>query len=285
MNLLVILLQLLLTIPLFCILEYFNKKNISTIQKILIPVIYIIILAGLCSEVKSNIYLIVIFEVILHNFYTNNIINKEILVNKKEYFINSLVSVVLSICIYDYYISKVDYIFPLASEFRSLLWFLIVIFIYNLFKSNITKSENTKKISFIDRKREYVVVMYAKLKNKYYKLVKSKDLIINRLVYSIMIYENYKNPSLYRKINVVKNRFIRKDSKYGIMQVESDKELDDEKSIRLSISKLEKDYAKVDKKVKEVDVLKTLLGEKYSNNEYINDIIDIYNEINEFENR
>lgn len=285
MNLLVILLQVFFAIPLFCILEYFNKKNISTIQKILIPVIYIVILSGLCSEIKSNIYLVVVFEVIIHNFYTNNIINKDILVNKKEYFINSLISIIISICLYDYYISKVDYIFPLASEFRSVLWFLIVIFIYNLFKSNIVKAENAKKINFIDRKREYVVVMYAKLKNKYYKLVKSKDILINRLVYSIMVYENYKTPALCRKINVIKNRFISKDPKYGIMQVESDKELDDEKSIKLSISKLEKDYAKLDKKLKEVDVLKILLSDKYLSSDDINDVIDIYNEINEFENR
>ncbi|MBE6150272.1 MAG: hypothetical protein E7162_00425 [Firmicutes bacterium] len=285
MNLLVIFLQVLLTIPLFCILEYFNKKNISTIQKILIPVIYIVILSGLCSEIKSNIYLVVIFEVILHNFYTNNIINKDILVNKKDYFINSLISIILSIGIYDYYISKVDYIFPLASEFRSLLWFLIIIFIYNLFKSNIVKNENTKKSNFIERKREYVVVMYAKLKNKYYKLVKSKDSIINRLIYSIMVYENYKTPGFCRKINVIKNRFIRKECKYGIMQVESTSEIDDEKSIKLSITKLEKDYTKLDKKLKEIDILKALLSDKYSKKEEVNDIIDVYNEIKEFENR
>jgi len=285
MDLLVILFQLLFTIPLFCILEYFNKRNISTIQKVLIPVIYIVVLSGLCSEIKSNIYLVVVFEIILHNFYINNILNKEILTNKKENFINFIISIVLSICIYDYYISEVDYIFPLASEFRSLLWFLIVIFIYNLFKDNIKNVENTKKTSFIDRKREYVVVMYAKFKNKYYRLIKSKDIIVNKLVYAIMIYENYKNPVLYRKFNVIKNRFIKKDTKYGIMQVESDKELDDEKSIKLVISKLEKDYIKIDKKIKDADKLKILLKEKYSNEEYINDIIDIYNEIIEFECR
>ena len=84
MNVLTILIQLLFTIPLFCIIEYFNKKEISIIQKILIPVVYIIILAGLCSEIKSNIYLIVIFEVIIHDLYTNNIANKRIINNFEE---------------------------------------------------------------------------------------------------------------------------------------------------------------------------------------------------------
>ena len=285
MNVLTILIQLLFTIPLFCIIEYFNKKEISIIQKILIPVVYIIILAGLCSEIKSNIYLIVIFEVIIHDLYTNNIANKDILINKKEYFINSLISIILSVFIYDYYISKVDNILPLATEFRSLLWFLIVIFIYELFKENITKTEKENKSSFIERKKEYVVVMYAKFKNRYYKIVKSKESFINRLVYSIMIYENYQNPALTRKINNIKNKFNNKNSKYGIMQIESDKEIDDEKSIKMTINKLEKNYLKVDKKIKEKDLIVSLLNDKYLNKDDINNIIDIYNEIIEFENR
>lgn len=285
MNLLIILTQLLFTIPLFCVIEYFNKKEVSVIQKILIPVVYIVILSGLCSEIKNNIYLVVIFEFILHDFYTNYIVNKNILVNKKEYFINSLISILLSIFIYDYYISKVDNILPVASEFRSLLWFLIVIFIYGLLKDNITRVESDKKESFIDRKREYVVIMYAKFKNKYYKIVKSKNSLINRLTYATMIYENYRNPIFYRKLNNIKNKFISRDCKYGIMQVESSHEIDDEKSIKMTINKYEKEFLKIDKKTREIEIIKDLLSDRYEDNSYINDIIDIYKEIIEFENR
>jgi len=285
MDLFIILVQLVFTIPLFCIVEYFSKKEISTIQKILIPVVYILILSGLCMEIKNNVYLVVIFEVLLHDFYTNNIVHKEILVNKKEYFINSLISIVLSIFIYDYYISVVDNILPLPEEFRGLLWFLVIIFIYGLFKNNISKIDTSKKTNFIDRKREYVVVMYAKLKNKYYKIVKSKDLFVNRLVYSIMIYENYKNPLFYRKFVNIINRFVNKEIRYGIMQVDSDKEIDDEKSIKLSINILEKKYFKLDKKLTEQEIISILLSDKYDDQNYINDIFDIYNEIVQFENR
>jgi len=285
MNLFNILIQLVFTVPLFCIIEYFNKKEISNIQKILIPVVYIIILCGFCTEIKSNIYLIVIFEFFLRNFYQNYVVNKDILVNKKEYFFNSLISIILSIFIYDYYISKVDNIFPLPSEFRSLLWFLIIIFIYVLFKNTGSKVTKVKKDSFIDRKREYVVVMYAKFKSKYYRIVKSKNMVINRLVYSIMIYENYKNPCFYRKFGNLINRFVNKEYKYGIMQVESDKEIDDEKSIKLAITKLEKSYSKLDKKMTEKDIVLNLLREKYDNNDYIKDIVDIYDEITDFQSR
>ena len=285
MNLFVLLLQVIFTIPLFCILEFFNKKELSNIQKILIPVVYIIILSALCTEIKSNIYLIVIFEVFLHNFYTNHIINKEILVNKKEYFINSIISILLSVFIYDYFISKVDSVIPQAEEFRPLLWFLIIIFLYNLFKNNFVKVEKLKKNNFIDRKREYVVITYAKLKNKYYRIVKSKNILVNRVIYAIMIYENYKNPVLVRRFTNIINRFINKESKYGIMQVESEKEVDDEKSIKLVLAKMDKSYTKIDKKLSDMDKVSLLLKEKYEDIEYINDVIDIYNEIIEFENR
>ncbi len=283
MDLFIFLVQLIFTIPLFCILEYFDKKKITTIQKVLIPTIYIIILSGFCNEIKNNIYLIVIFEVLLHNFYTNRIVNKELLVNKKEYFINSLICIFISIFMYQYYISKVDSIFPLANEIRPLLWFLIIIFIYNLFKDNFVKNTSVKKSNFIDRKREYVVVTYAKLKNKYYKSVKSKELFINRFTYSVMIYENYKNPYFYRKFSNFMNRFVNKEMKYGIMQVESDKEITDERSIKLYINKIEKDYSKLGTKLSDEEKINSLLSDKTS--EYIKDVFDIYNEINEFENR
>lgn len=285
MNLFIILVQVIFTVPLFCIMEYFNKKELSTIQKILIPVIYIIVLSGLFVEVKDNVYLIVIFEFFLHNFYINNIVNKEILINKKEYYMNSFISILLSIFVYDYFISRVDSVLPMAEEIRPLIWFLIILFSYNLFKENVKKKDNVKKVNFIERKREYVVVMYAKLKNKYYRVVKSKEVLVNRLVYSIMIYENYKNPSFYRKFVSIMNRFVNKEIRYGIMQVESEREIDDEKSIKLSVSKIEKSYAKLDKKKSEEEKIVLLLEEKYTNKEYINDILDIYKEIIDFENR
>lgn len=285
MDLFILLVQLIFTVPLFCIMEYFNRKEISTIQKILIPVVYIIVLSGFCSEVKENVYLVVVFEVFFHNFYTNRIVNKDMLVNKKEYFINSLISIILAIFVYDYFISEVDSVLPQPTEFRSLLWFLVILFGYGLFKNNISKIDKSKKTSFIERKREYVVVMYAKLKNKYYKVVKSKDNFINRLTYAIMIYENYKNPVFYRKFTNIVNRFANKEIKYGIMQVESEREIDDNKSIKLSIAKLEKSYTKVVKKLKEEEIIYVLLEDKYDDKDNIKDIVDIYKEIIEFESR
>lgn len=282
MKLSVIFIQLLLSLPLLGIMEYFNNKKISNIQKILIPVIYIVIVSGLCMDIKDNIYLIVIFQVVMHEFYINNVTGNNLLINKKEYLINSLVSVILSIFIYNYYISKVDSILPLPSEFRSILWFLIIIFIYCLLKEHL-KVSSPNNVSFIERKREYVIVMYAKLKNRYFKVVKSKKDIVNKLIYAMMIYENYTHPLISRKITVIKRKIFENTYHYGIMQVESNQEIDDEESIRRRMDEIEKIITKKSNKSK--NDIRSILEEIYSDTNKINNICDIYDEIISFENK
>lgn len=282
MKLSVIFIQLLLSLPLLGIMEYFNNKKISNIQKILIPVIYIVIVSGLCMDIKDNIYLIVIFQVVMHEFYINNVTGNNLLINKKEYLINSLVSVILSIFIYNYYISKVDSILPLPNEFRSILWFLIIIFIYCLLKEHL-KVSSPNNVSFIERKREYVIVMYAKLKNRYFKVVKSKKDLVNKLIYAMMIYENYTHPLISRKITVIKRKIFENTYHYGIMQVESNQEIDDEESIRRRMDEIEKIITKKSNKSK--NDIRSILEEIYSDTNKINNICDIYDEIISFENK
>ena len=282
MKLSVIFIQLLLSLPLLGIMEYFNNKKISNIQKILIPVIYIVIVSGLCMDIKDNIYLIVIFQVVMHEFYINNVTGNNLLINKKEYLINSLVSVILSIFIYNYYISKVDSILPLPNEFRSILWFLIIIFIYCLLKEHL-KVSSPNNVSFIERKREYVIVMYAKLKNRYFKVIKSKKDLVNKLIYAMMIYENYTHPLISRKITVIKRKIFENTYHYGIMQVESNQEIDDEESIRRRMDEIEKIITKKSNKSK--NDIRSILEEIYSDTNKINNICDIYDEIISFENK
>ena len=276
MNILVLFIQILLVIPLFCILEYFNKKNINIIEKVLIPVCYILIVSGICPELKNNIYFIVIFEVILHEFY-NNYFKEIVTYNKKDYFIEIILSILLSLIVYYYYINKVKYVLPNPQEFRPFIFFLIIIFIYTLIKNNIEFKKKEKESNFIDKKREYVIVEYAKLKNKYYKIVKTSNKDIERLIYSIMIYENYKNPLVIRKIKLIINRFSnRNKNKYGIMQVESSKELTDEESIKAVLKDISKE--------KEKNIV-NIISNRYEDPFYKKDILDIYIELKEFEKK
>ena len=102
MDIFVILFQVIFAIPLFFILNYFNKKDISFIEKITIPTIYILVLSAISTEIKDNIFLIVIFEIIIRELYNNYISNKNVLVNKKEVLFKYLFSILIAIFIYDY---------------------------------------------------------------------------------------------------------------------------------------------------------------------------------------
>ena len=90
-------------------------------------------------------------------------------------------------------------------------------------------------------------MQYAKFKTKYYKDIKlkNKDLIL--LIYSIMIYENYNKSFLTRKLE--KYKIFNKSNKYGIMQVTSNKYIDDLSSIKIATKKLE-EIAKNNKDIK-----------------------------------
>ena len=75
MTLTTIILQILLTIPLTIILNYFKKEENRRINQLIIPSLYIIIISALIPSVKENIFLIVVFEIFIRNFYITNIVN------------------------------------------------------------------------------------------------------------------------------------------------------------------------------------------------------------------
>ena len=102
--------------------------------------------------------------------------------------------------------------------------------------------------------------------------------IINNLVYSLMIYNDSKNPKLNRKLKEYKGLITRNEVEYGIMQVPSFVKISDEESIRQTIAELEEKLKGV---TKEKDVLDKAL-ESYKDKE---EIINIYNEIVEFQHK
>ena len=160
---------------------------------------------------------------------------------------------------------------------------MIIIFIYCLLKEHLKITSSNNNVSFIERKREYVIVMYAKLKNRYFKVIKSKKDLVNKLIYAMMIYENYTHPLISRKMTIIKSKIFENTYHYGIMQVESNQEIDDEESIKIRINDIEKIIAKKSNKKK--NDIRSVLEEVYSDTNKINNICDIYDEIISFENK
>lgn len=278
MTLTTIIIQILLTIPLTILLNHYQNETNNKINKLIIPSVYIIVISALVPTVKENIFLIVIFEIFIRNFYISNIINRQNETGPIAFIIESILSIGLSLFVYNYFIGQVDSVIPNPEDIKSFVWFLIILYIVYLYSIS-TKNKVKKEKATITRIRtEKTIMQYAKFKNKYASVVNSKNNLVNNLVYAIMIYQDYKTPKLYRNINAYIGAVTKKETKYGIMQTSSYNRLSDEESIRITIDTLEKSLKDI--KTKTVDKLDILLS--MYNNEEKSQIINIYNEINEF---
>lgn len=238
--------------------------------KILTSVVFIIIISSILYYLKldkytKNIFIVVFYEVFFRLIF-NIFMDRFHIINKKVYIFNSL-----CICIFSYltYIHIIAPKKPIIPDFNTLsneLWIIILIFLYNAInKIEISEGIKEKKL------KNYIIIKYKNLSGQYEdiidnhlyglfygdtyqnfidsKYLKNDEDFMNAnfnyiklLVYSIMIFENFNRPFLFRKIET----FIAKNSKkrrtLGIMQVSTDRVINDEVSIRLAIDKIFQKY-------------------------------------------
>lgn len=263
-----------------------TKKKDNLIDYIVISNIYILILSGIfdyysLTNNNDNIFIIILFQVLGKIFYLTLIRERTILKNNdynlKKYLLTLGTSYLLNLLI----INHIDNIFPNEETIKLLIWLLIIGYTLLYIKKNIDiKVPNNNNISYYQDK-EYIVMQYAKYKNKYNNLVTSKYQYLNNLIYSIMVYENYHKPELIRKIDLLKYKFFHEENKFGIMQINKKQPITDEESINLALKKLEKIYTtNIKDKVGELDIIKILIKKYYKKD--IKEIVSIYQTIVKF---
>lgn len=278
MTLFTIILQIILTIPLTIILIHYQKEENKQINQILIPSAYIIIISAIIPVVKENIFLIVVFEMFMRNFYITNIVNSNNEQSTSKYIINSLLSIALSLFTYNYFIGQVDSVIPNPNDIKEFVWFLIILYslyLYNTLNKNKEKQNKVKTNTF---KTEKIIMQYAKFKNQYASIIKSKNELVNNLTYAIMIHNDYKTPKIYRNINTYIGAITKKETNYGIMQIPSYERISDEESIKIVIADFEKKLK--NNKLKENEKIEKLLSNFQTKEK--EEIIKIYTDIKEF---
>lgn len=278
MSLITIILQTILTIPLTIILNYFQTKENRRINQLIIPSVYIIFISAIIPSIKENIFLIVIFEIFIRNFYITNVVNNNNEVSTITYIIESILSIAISLFTYNYFIGQVSTVIPSPEDIKGFVWFLIILYITYLYKLGTKNKIKEEKIKTTKHKKEKTIMQYAKFKNQYSSIIKSKNELINNLTYAIMIHEDIKTPKIYRNINTYIGAITKKETKYGIMQVPSYERISDEDSIKRVLSEFEKQLKNT--KLKESEKLAKLLS-NYKDQEK-QEIINIYQEIVEF---
>ena len=278
MTLSTIILQILFTIPLTIVLNHFQKEENRRINQLLIPSLYTIIIAALIPSIKENIFLIVVFEIFIRNFYITNIVNGQNEISNITYICESILSIALSLFTYNYFISQVNTVIPNPEEIKGFIWFLIILYVVYLYNLSTKNKEKQEKIKTTKRKVEKTIMQYAKFKNLYSSAIQSNNNTINNLTYAIMIFEDYKTPKLYRNINAYIGAVTKKETKYGIMQVTSYNRMSDIESIKITINNFENILKGT--KLKEQEQISKLLS-NYKSEEQ-KEIISIYKEIIEF---
>lgn len=278
MNLITLIIQMVLTIPLTIILNYFKNKENRRLNHVLIPSIYIIIIAALLPIVKENIYLIVIFEIFIRNFYITNITNQDAEISNTMFIFESLISIALSLFTYNYFIGSVDTVIPNPEDIKPFIWFLMILYIAGLYKLSTKDKVEKEKTKTTKRKQEQIIMQYAKYKNMYSQIIKSKTDLINNLTYAIMIHNNYQTPKIYRSINTYIGAVTKRETEYGIMKIKSFNRISDEESIKLTIAEFERILKNT--KLNESEQIDKLL--KNYRQEEQQDILNIYNDIVEF---
>lgn len=275
MAITVLISQMLLTVPLTIILNYLKKEQIGNFAQILFPSIYIIFISAIFPTLKTNIFLIVIFEIFIHNFYITNIVS-ETREDRRESLVINILGALISILTYNYFINSVYSVLPSPDEIKPFLWFIIIMYLVTLLQRISKKYETKKQERTKKHNKEHIIMQYAKYKNKYSSIIKSKTKIINDLVYSIMIHETIKKPSFYQKIEEYVGAITKRETPYGIMRVKAYNHLTDEESIKIVIEDLEKKLKQQKDKIELTKLLKNYQEED------IKSIIDIYNIIEDF---
>lgn len=209
--------------------------------KVLAPPIYIILCAVLfqawsLDRMNTNIFAVVIYYWVFRLIWVLST-GRGRLINWIEQIVYWSVSIFLSLGVYGL-IEKVEKILPDPRSLLDQLWILIIAFLYSVFNKIQLGRKGTVK-----RKNNYIASRYRSFCRKYDHLVNGffHNGFYEALTYSIMIYEDFNRPRIVRWIEYIRFRITRKPHSLGIMQVQTDKYIDDETSIRLAVRKICKD--------------------------------------------
>lgn len=236
----------------FCgVLFYFaiefinNKITLGKVDKIVFLNVFNIIVSGLLFRYSirytDNIFLVFVFVMLTDIIYNTYIVDRDFFDNDSGGIYYYIGLVITGFIINQEFINKVNNVFLSGNEFRLVLWLLIIVYFYNLFKNEKIfhrKDSNEKKVMSVNN----ILNNYAKFKYTYYDDCDHDNKVISNILYAIMIYEDNNKNKVRRNIDNFMFKINGKRNKLGIMQVESKKFISDSESIDIAYKKVLKIY-------------------------------------------
>ena len=268
-------------IILVLLLHYIEKKyNLNKFQSICFSVIYMMILAGLASRFgfsrfNENIFLIFVFELVFKMIYVTYFLEKDFFDKREGNVSYSVILIIISYIVNIEFINKVDQVFLKGEDFRIILWFMAFLFLFQFFKNKDQYLHSNKE--YILPEKEKIVMMYAKLKSQHLEETSSYDKDLAYILYSIMIFNNYRRPEIYRTMDNILFKINGKSKNLGIMQVKSNKFITDSESIDIVYKKLVKLREK--QKTKKININNIIDNYDKENSKYVKTIYDYISKI------
>lgn len=277
MNFMTFIYEILLALLLFIMMEVIKNKTKEDSLIYLFPNIYIILVASIFTSLKNYTLIILILYLLFDIINTYVLSQKESLIEDSIYFKNILITFIIGLIIYNLYLLPVNNAFFNINEFKNFIWILVILYLYQLFKNSNIKDKKIIKNNYDKHFKEYVILNYAKFKNKYSYLIKVKNKDIENVLYSMLIYESLVNSGLNKYLKRIRNR-INQVNIYGIMNVNSNHFITDEESIVIVKDKLVKKYHHLKKDSNTLELIKV----KYQDKESIFEIKKILKIIEDF---
>lgn len=245
------------------------------------PIAFITIISALLYAFKydlfvQNIYLVVVYYFIIRLFF-NIITGRSLLLNWKIQFLYILVAVPISYYVYENIILHREFLFPSPEKLGNAVWLAIIAFLYQTFNNIKLSDIQTKK-----RKGNYLQNRYDKYKILYGNIITNNvDTKTQEcMVYSVLIYEAFNRPKIYRFIENILFRFGLAKT-LGIMQVTTKDLINDKESVLIGTKKIVTDYKQANSKKDygEWRIRGEVLKKYNPDNDYINEVNSLYDEI------
>ena len=260
-----------------------NKFKINNFQSIVFSLLFMLIIAGICtkygfSKLNVNIFLVFVFEMVFKIIYYSYFLDDDFFDKEENNILYYVVLIIIGYILNIYFVNKVNSVFLSSEDIRIITWLVMFLFLYQFLRDNdfFKKVEvnNSKKILSDQR----IYINYAKLKSSYNAFINYDNKDINNILYSIMIFENNRRPKFLRGIDNFRYRFDGGVKKLGIMQVETKRFISDIESIDIVYKKINKLYDKYTNKNK-TDFNKVISSYDKEN---CNEIIYIFDKISKF---
>lgn len=262
----------------------FNKEDTTAganiIYNILLSNIYMLIIYEFSNPIYHNkIYFIVIGYLIVRYLFIFIILDRGILLNFKFESTLIILTILMTVYLYKNIIKENISLKIPIEDFKNEIVLLVILFLFSIFKEAILNIFKKRKNT--SERKKYIQNQYNSMQINYGEIVENKIAeqhlehdsisyenlknIYSRLIFSIMIYENYSRPKLFRLIEKKVSKYSSKKISTGIMQVKGMKPKTDTESIEEAIELIRDAFLK--------NVIEGSIGYFY----WINSVCDVYN--------